>query len=261
VTESSTSDVLAALHASQSRLRNALDGMTAEQATAQSYDDDWTVADVASHLGSGAELFTVYLEAGLGDGQDPGTDGAQPVWDRWNAKEPLAQVQDTLEANDTFLSRIDALTDEERASWGIDLFGARRDLRDFLVMRLSEHAIHTWDIEVAADPSLPIPADAAAHTVANVVPIAGWVGQKRDDPIAVDVRTTDPELAFRLEIGPDAVSVVPGGGDGEAAATLSLPTEAFVRLVYGRLDAEHTPASVDAQGVDLDVLRATFPGV
>ena len=42
---------------------------------------------------------------------------------------------------------------------------------------------------------------------------------------------------------------------------LSLPAEAFIRLVYGRLDPDHTPASVDARGVDLDLLRRTFPGV
>jgi hypothetical protein len=34
-----------------------------------------------------------------------------------------------------------------------------------------------------------------------------------------------------------------------------------VRLVYGRLDPDHTPASVEARGIDLDLLRSTFPGV
>jgi hypothetical protein len=42
---------------------------------------------------------------------------------------------------------------------------------------------------------------------------------------------------------------------------LTLPGEAFVRLIYGRLDADHTPAPIDAEGVDLDDLRAAFPGV
>jgi hypothetical protein len=37
--------------------------------------------------------------------------------------------------------------------------------------------------------------------------------------------------------------------------------EAFIRLVYGRLDADHTPRSVRADGVDLGTLRATFPGL
>jgi hypothetical protein len=39
-----------------------------------------------------------------------------------------------------------------------------------------------------------------------------------------------------------------------------MPGEALVRLVYGRLDSEHTPEAVEAEGVDLDVLRSVFPG-
>jgi hypothetical protein len=48
---------------------------------------------------------------------------------------------------------------------------------------------------------------------------------------------------------------------GESLADLSLPTEAFVRLVYGRLDPEHTPAGATAEGISLDELRQAFPGV
>jgi hypothetical protein len=40
-----------------------------------------------------------------------------------------------------------------------------------------------------------------------------------------------------------------------------LPAEAFVRLVYGRLDPDHTPASVVTDGGLLSLLRAAFPGV
>ena len=40
------------------------------------------------------------------------------------------------------------------------------------------------------------------------------------------------------------------------------PAEAFLRLVYGRLDPDHTPAvDLDAADVTLDELRRTFPGV
>ncbi len=40
---------------------------------------------------------------------------------------------------------------------------------------------------------------------------------------------------------------------------LRLPAEAFVRLVYGRMDEAHTPA-VESAGVELDELRQIFPG-
>ena len=41
---------------------------------------------------------------------------------------------------------------------------------------------------------------------------------------------------------------------------LELPAEAFVRLVYGRLDQDHTPPFTGAEA-DLDELRRAFPGV
>ena len=43
-----------------------------------------------------------------------------------------------------------------------------------------------------------------------------------------------------------------------AEPDLELPAEALVRLVYGRLDPDHTPAV--RGGADLDVLRGVFPG-
>jgi hypothetical protein len=39
-----------------------------------------------------------------------------------------------------------------------------------------------------------------------------------------------------------------------------MPAESFIRLVYGRLDAEHTPPSVLGDEAALDQLRLVFPG-
>ena len=41
--------------------------------------------------------------------------------------------------------------------------------------------------------------------------------------------------------------------------TATLPAESMCRLVYGRLDPDHTPAGVD-DGPVLARLRAVFPG-
>jgi len=261
VSETSTDRLVAVLHASQSRLTAALDGLTEEQAATQSYDDDWTVAQVASHLGSGAELFTLFLDAGLKGESAPGLEAMQPIWDAWNARDPLGQTRACVAANDTFLERVAAMTESERETWLLDLFGSERSLPEFLRMRLSEHAVHTWDIVVSFDPAATIPEDASAYVVHNLAPVAGWTGQKHDEQVSVEVRTSGPELAFHLDLGPGGVGISPSSDDTDAAAVLSLPTEAFIRLVYGRLDPDHTPASVDARGVDLDLLRHTFPGV
>ena len=51
-------------------------------------------------------------------------------------------------------------------------------------------------------------------------------------------------------------------GDSAAAGVpqVTMPAEALLRLSYGRLDPEHTPASVSADPDTLDKLRAIFPG-
>lgn len=101
----------------------------------------------------------------------------------------------------------------------------------------------------------------AAELVADGLPaIVGWAGKPSEEQLSVEVRTTSPELAFHLGLGPGGASLRPSLDD-TAAPTLTMPTEAFVRLVYGRLDPEHTPAAVSAVGVDLDRLRASFPGL
>ena len=203
MSETSTDRLLAVLHASQSRLTAALDGLTEEQAATQSYDDDWTVAQVASHLGSGAELFTLFLDAGLKGESAPGIEAMQPIWDAWNAQDPLGQTRASVAANDTFLERVEAMTESERETWLLDLFGSERSLPEFLRMRLSEHAVHTWDIVVSFDPTATIPEDASAYVVHNLGPVAGWTGQKHDEQVSVEVRTSGPELAFHLDLGPE----------------------------------------------------------
>jgi hypothetical protein len=75
----------------------------------------------------------------------------------------------------------------------------------------------------------------------------------------VTVETTDPDRAFTIDIGPEAVTFTTGAT--AAVTTLVMPAEAFVRLVYGRLDADHTPASVTGDTDELVQLRRVFPGV
>ncbi len=266
MSETSTApQLLALLHANHDRLASALVNLTEEQASAQSYDDDWNVAQVASHLGSGAEVFQLILEAGLTGAVAPEIEAIQPIWDAWNAKRPLDQAHDALVADAAILARVDALTDDERARWRLDLFGSDRDLAGLLVMRLNEHVVHTWDIVVSFDAGATLPEDAASVAVDHLDLIAQYTGQAHDNALVVEVRTTSPERTFQLHLGPTGVRISPsaddtatGAGDG---AELTLPAEAFVRLAYGRLDPEHTPDSVGVRGVDLDLLRATFPGV
>ena len=53
-----------AVRASHDRLAGLVAGLNADDLRAPSYDTDWSVADVLSHLGSGAEITALSLEAG-----------------------------------------------------------------------------------------------------------------------------------------------------------------------------------------------------
>jgi uncharacterized protein (TIGR03083 family) len=260
MSESSPDHVLEVLRATHERLAAAFDELGEERAGLQSYCDDWSVAQVASHLGSGSEIFRSYLAAGASGKPAPGNELNQPVWDAWNAKTPTRQIRDWRQASNGFLSAVDALTPEQRASWELDLFGMHLDLPAFLRMRLNENTMHTWDVTVALDPASTIPEESAALVAGDLAMVAGWAGKPCDRQASVEVRTTSPERAFHLDVGPSGVALSPSLDD-TSAASLSLPTEAFVRLVYGRLDPDHTPSSTSASGVDLDLLRSVFPGL
>lgn len=260
VTTDSIDAPLAALHRSQDRLAGTVAALTADQVTGPSYDDDWSIAQVLSHLGSGAEIFGMLLDAGLHGEQAPGPQHFQEIWDRWNGRSPQEQARDAVAANTDFLDRLDGLGPDERGGWRLSVFGGEQDLAGLIRMRLSEHALHTWDIAVMLDGRDNVPQDAVEQILGTLPGLAAYTGKPGGEDFSVHVTTDRPARSFRLAAGPDGVSLSPAGPEpAEGDGTLRLPAEALVRLVYGRLDPAHTPA-IESENVDLDALRRVFPG-
>jgi hypothetical protein len=132
------------------------------------------------------------------------------------------------------------------------------DYPELVGLRLNEHALHTWDIAVALDAAATIPAAIAAFVVDNLQLIARYTGKHEGESTSVTVRTTEPERTFTLALTSDGVTLEPGAS-GADDTVLALPAEAFVRLLYGRLDPDHTPPAM-ADDPTVDRLRHTFPG-
>ena len=130
------------------------------------------------------------------------------------------------------------------------------DFEQFVGMRLNEHVLHTWDIEVVDNPTATLPQQAAALVVDNLQLIARYTATPTGDTRTITTTTTEPDRGFTIDLSPDAVNFDPASP--EPAADLVLPAEAFTRLVYGRLDPEHTPADIEAP--DVALLRRVFPG-
>ena len=254
-------ELTAALWASHRRLDNATRALTPEQLTGPSYCSEWTIAQVLSHLGSGVQAMGLRLDAGLAGTEPPDQSEIQGIWDVWGAMTPEDQAQKSISTDTMFLQRVDTIPREQLESLRMSLFGAPADAGRLLQIRLSEHAVHTWDIVVMSDPAATIDADAATEMIDGLDLVVTYTGKAAYGPLEATVVTTEPDRTFRLSIG-DAVRVAPAApSDPAATAILRLPAEAWIRLVYGRLDAAHTPATVVTEGVELDTLRAVFPGV
>jgi uncharacterized protein (TIGR03083 family) len=245
---------ISALRNSHDRFVAAVQPLDDADVEGPSYDSEWSIAQVASHLGSQAEIFEMFLEAGLAGQPAPGNEQFPPVWDRWNAKPPAQQVADSVAANAKFVTRLEQLPDSERTAFALHMFGIDLDLSGLAGLRLSEHAMHTWDVAVALDPDAAVSADAVELLVDTLPSTASRVGRPAEEGNVVVIETSAPERTFVLTTGPD-VALIPGSGPAE----LRLPAEALVRLVFGRLDPDHTPPAVKENGV-LPQLRRVFPG-
>jgi uncharacterized protein (TIGR03083 family) len=242
---------------SHDRLRTLVDPSDSGQLNRQSYASEWTIAQVLSHIGSGAEIFSLFLDAGRKGEDPPGRETMEPIWNVWNARSPEEQAAHALASDQAALERFASVDATEQERFHINLFGGDVDLAVLARMRLSEHAIHTWDIATALDPAATVAPDAVDLLIDTLGQLASRTGKPRGTAMRVHVSTTDPERQFVLDIG-ESVSLLPWDGE-ERLPELHLPAEAFLRLIYGRLDPDHTPPA-DVGAVDLDQLRATFPG-
>jgi uncharacterized protein (TIGR03083 family) len=243
------------VRSSHDRFSRLLRPLSPAEVEGPSYARDWSVADTASHLGSQAEIFGLLLDAGLEGVPAPGQDVFVAIWDRWNALAPTEQVRQSVEANEAFVARVEQTSPEQRERFALPAFGRELDLSGLLGMRLAELALHTWDIAVALDPTATVPADAVDLVVDELPATAARGGRPTPGLEPVHVVTTDPARTFVLDVG-DPVTLQPS--DAAGSDPLVLPAEALVRLVYGRLDPDHTPAGADDPR--LTTLRTVFPG-
>ena len=259
--ESSPGPWISALRHSHDRLRAGVELLGRDQLNQQAYPTEWTIAQVLSHLGSQAEIFGMILEAGLAGQEPPGREAFPPVWDKWNAKDPQAQASDALRADQATLERLESMDADEQKRLHLQLFGMDIDAAGFARMRVSEHAMHSWDVLVALDPSATLAPDAVALLIDTVDQVAGRSSQPGGQKRTVRVSTTDPERRFILETG-EAVTLTPSDDESPSepgVSELRLPAEAFIRLIYGRMDKAHTPPA-ETTGVELSELRQIFRG-
>ncbi|MFZ0666747.1 MAG: maleylpyruvate isomerase family mycothiol-dependent enzyme [Acidimicrobiales bacterium] len=251
-----------ALRGSHDHLSSVLSEISSDAISGPSYCRDWTIAQVLSHLGSGAEIMSMGVGSVLNGEEPPGREMFQAVWDTWNAKSPSEQAADYEGADNAFLEQLASISPQQRDTFKASLFGMELDLTTIVGMRLSEHTLHTWDIEVIKYPSAELQHVPVELLIDLFAMRAARAGKSVGEPVRVLIDTTLPPRSFLLSVdesasveeGPDPKSIDSDTG------ILDIPAEALLRLASGRLDDAHTPSDVKATGVGLDTLRQVFPG-
>jgi uncharacterized protein (TIGR03083 family) len=251
---------IAALRATHAELEQVVSSLSPDQLEGPSGASEWTLAQVLSHLGSGAEITLATLSASLPGGAAEQPDN-QAIWARWDAASPQEQASWFVEHDERVVSAFESLSAEQRETLTVDLgfLPEPASLSLALGMRLNEVAAHAWDVRVGLDPQARLEEDSAEllaeHFAGSLGFLLGFVGK----PDALGRQAVVGVDSYELVI--DEGVRITAGVTGSETATFTGPLEAFIRLLSGRLTTEHTPADVRVTGnVTLDDLRAVFPG-
>ena len=195
----------------------------------------------------------------------PGNDVNQPIWDRWNAMEPEARASAFVRADEQFVELLESIDEASAPEVTIKFpfLPVPVDLATAIGFRLSEHALHSWDVRVAFDDRATVPGYLAELLIDRIASMIGYIG-KADrwtrSPASVALLIDGPDRQFTLELG-DAVALTDGAEQAGADAVVRLPAESLLRLTAGRLAPRRTPPDITVDGeVTLDELRAVFPG-
>lgn len=254
---------IAALRRSHDELVADVAALTDDDLRQPSGSAAWDVSKVLGHLGSGAEIGAPVLPAALAGTDPPGNQANEPIWERWNAMTPDKRLAEFLVWDERFVVAFEQLDDATMETLQIRLpfLPFPVDVASAVGFRLSEHALHSWDVRVAFRPDATVAGYAAELLIDRVPMMAGFVGKAdawHGSPLTLAIVTTDPARQFWLELG-DKVSL--GTEARSSDGTMELPAEALLRLSAGRLAPGRTPASVTIEGpATLDDLRAVFPG-
>ncbi|TCC26946.1 maleylpyruvate isomerase family mycothiol-dependent enzyme [Kribbella speibonae] len=247
--------VVAALRANHDTLAALVPNLSDTQLKGRSGAAEWTVADALSHLGSGAEISRKPIAIAASEHVD--AEDNQAVWARWNAASPADQAAGFVKYNAAYLDTVDGLSAEQRdLPINTGILPEPVSLAVALGLRLNEVANHAWDVRVGVDPSATLePGSAELLLELFGGPMAFLLGfAGKPDQLEQEVRLAIPGGGITIT---DTVTVA---GVDDPTATFEGPAEAVVRLLTGRLGAEHAAGVSVTGNVTLDELRKVFPG-
>jgi uncharacterized protein (TIGR03083 family) len=253
---------IAALQAEHDTLAAVVASLSPDQLTGSSGATQWSVAQVLSHLGSGAEITVADYRAAVGTGPLSEEGFNQSVWDRWNALSAAEQAAGYLETDSELVEALAATTPQQRSAVTVRMgfLPEPISIAAFAGLRLVEAALHGWDVRLPLDPAASVSAGTAEilaeQLEGELAFLFGFIAESGTvaEPTVIDLVGT--RFSLVLDSPPRITSTGP-----DPTARFIGPLESAIRLLSGRLRKEITPAQIEVTGnVSLDELRRIFPG-
>jgi len=227
-----------------------------------SWCEGWSVHEVVSHLVEGTERFGMQTRAALAGEPVPEFSVEERTARRQQVKAlPIDTLLDELvRRNTAFMDYLRGLPAADLTRAVIPLPAGRLTAAQVAQLRLQEMALHHWDCLAPVNPEAALKAEAAALMADYVIGTAAR--QAKKEALA---RLNKVYLCELTGPGGGPVSVICRDGavqvsrfdSGPADVTLSMLTETFLRLVWGRVDLDRAlqDGTIRAGG-EQDAVRA-----
>ncbi|MEV8376959.1 maleylpyruvate isomerase family mycothiol-dependent enzyme [Kribbella sp. NPDC056861] len=260
---SNADSVIAALRTGYDGLADLVKKFNDEDLAQQSAATEWDLAQVLSHLGSGAEIMTATVRSAIDGTPAPDGDFNQSVWARWDGSTRREQAVGFLEKNEDLVALFESLDAGQREDLRLTLSYLPEpvDVATIARGRLSEFTLHSWDVRKALDPQAALAPEAVPELLQSSGDLLAWISKPaalNGQSVDLAVTTTEPATELTLHLtDPVSIELAPAA---KADGTLTLTGEAWLRLVSGRLDPAQDKAVELTGPVTVDTLLEIFPG-
>jgi uncharacterized protein (TIGR03083 family) len=176
---SNADTIIAAMRTGHDSLGALVSKLSDDDLARQSGAREWDIAQVLSHLGSGAEIARATVLAALDGTPNPGRDFNTTVWSRWNAMSRREQADSFLQSNPAMIELYESMDADTREKLRIDLgfMPAPVDVATAARLRLNEQTLHSWDVRVGFDDDATLAPEAAGPLLKGATDLLGWISK------------------------------------------------------------------------------------
>jgi uncharacterized protein (TIGR03083 family) len=223
---------------------------------APSWCEGWAIKDVSAHMAESNDRFYRIVSAALEGAPVPDFTAAERAERQAAVKgQGSAEIVRQLQARGNATFDLLEGASVEALARTVTVPAGRLTLLEVAPQRLNECTLHSWDIRYARDRDTTLDEAAVPFLLDRVIAAAprfGGRGAAGASGATYHIQLGGPSAdAVTLAVADGVVTATRGASD-RADVTLRMPAEAFIRLVWGRLDLV---GAIDAGTVEVEGSR------